>query len=166
MRTALGGIVLSMAMLGCGRYQPTPVPVQGVQADIAALAGDWEGSYSSLDSRRDGTITFTITAGADSAFGDVLMVPHAGGQVLASDASSPQHLAHARSPELLRVTFVRIAGGRVQGALEPYVAPDCQCVVTTMFQGAATSDRIEGTYITTGRDGLRQEGRWSMRRAR
>lgn len=155
---------LLVGLLTACHYQPTPVPLHGSRSEVAALAGTWEGDYSSADSRRGGSITFAIRAGADTAFGDVAMVATGGGPLVAADASMRSHAQHVRSVELLRVTFVEISDGLVEGELEPYMAPDCSCVVTTVFRGAVTGDRIEGTYVTRGPLGLRQEGRWSMRR--
>jgi len=153
-----------IGVLAACHYQPTPVPLRGSRSDVAGLAGTWEGDYSSVDSRRGGSITFTIRPGTDTAFGDVAMITAMGDPLLAADASTRAHAQHVRAPELLRVTFVQVSDGELEGELEPYVAPDCRCVVTTVFRGAVTGDRIEGTYVTRGADGLRQEGRWSMRR--
>ena len=156
-------VLLAVALASC-RYQPTPVVLQGAPADIAALAGQWDGEYSSEESHRAGTISFTIRPGSDTAFGDVSMIPEMGQAFIAADAASQAHLAHASAPEVLRVTFVRISGGVLEGALEPYVAPDCRCVVTTVFRGAREGDVIQGRFETRGEAGLRQEGRWRMQR--
>ena len=155
--------LVTLALAAC-RYQPAPVPVRGSPGDIASLAGTWEGEYSSDESRRSGSITFTIRAGSDTAFGDVAMIPAVGAPLVAADAATHVHLQHVRAPELLRVTFVSVSAGLVEGALEPYVAPDCSCVVTTVFRGTAAGDRLTGEYVTQGDNGLRQRGRWSMQR--
>ena len=60
--------------------------------------------------------------------------------------------------------FVHLAGGRVSGELEPYIAPDCQCRVTTRFDGVVQGDVIRGTYVTLGAPGGEQGGTWEMRR--
>jgi hypothetical protein len=155
--------LVALVLASC-RYQPASVPVRGAASDIAALAGTWEGEYSSDESRRGGSITFTIRAGSDTAFGDVAMIPGVGAPLVAADAASHVHLQHVGAPDLLRVTFVSVSGGLVEGALEPYVAPDCKCVVTTVFRGALTDGRLTGDYVTQGENGLRQRGRWSLRR--
>lgn len=154
---------LASALVSC-RYQPTPVPLQGAPGDIAALAGHWDGEYSSGESHRAGAISFTIRPGSDTAFGDVSMIPEMGQAFIAADAASQAHLSHASAPEVLRVTFVRISGGVLEGALEPYIAPDCRCVVTTVFRGAIQGNVIQGRFETRGEQGLRQEGRWRMQR--
>jgi len=157
-------VVALAAVLGACHYQPTPVPLRATASDIALLAGDWSGEYSSAQSGRSGTITFTIRTGVDTAYGDVLMTPRRGGMIRAADAVTPEHVKHEQLPQLLRVTFVRVIGGMVEGTLEPYTAPDCQCVVTTVFQGTLKGNSIEGQYVTSGSMGLRQDGMWSVQR--
>jgi hypothetical protein len=152
-----------VALAAC-HYTPTHVPLRGAASDIAALAGKWDGEYSSVESGRSGVIIFEITAGTDTAHGDVLMTPQYGQSLRAADAGTRMHEEHVRSSELLTVRFVRIEGGAVRGELEPYIAPDCQCAVTTVFRGVVKGDRIEGTYITRGAGGLVQEGRWAAKR--
>jgi hypothetical protein len=160
--------VVALAMLGtlpACRYQPSPLLLQGTPPEIAALAGEWNGEYSGVQSGRDGSITLRITAGRDTALGDVVMVGNSGQQLVAAHGPR-EHLAHARSADVLRITFVRVAEGRVSGALEPYTAPDCQCVVTTTFAGAVRGDVVDGTFVTRGAGGLEQTGRWRVTRRR
>ena len=159
---ALGAAVL-LALVGC-RYNPSLVPLEGSSGDIARLAGTWDGEYSSVESGRTGSITFTILAGKDTALGDVVMIPEHGQPLHATDAGTQMHREHSRSAELLRVTLIRIQGGVIRGELEPYIAPDCKCSVSTEFRGSPVGDRIDGQYVTRGPNGLLQEGRWSVTR--
>lgn len=162
LRVAL--LALVAAPLAC-RYQPTPVQLQASPSDIEALAGRWEGEFSSVESGRSGNIVFTVQAGKDTAFGDVVMIPQSWGQPLtAADAASGEHARHSASAELLRVRFVRAHGDFIEGALEPYIAPDCHCTVSTTFHGALQGNSIRGDYVTTGAYGLRQTGKWSVTR--
>lgn len=146
-------------------YAGTPVPMRGGASDIGALAGRWDGEFWSDESRRNGSLLFTIRAGTDTAFGDVVLTPTAFESVTAADAKEgdPVHLRHSRAPEVLRIHFVTVRAGVIQGEIEPYIAPDCKCVVVTEFLGTVSGDVVEGTYTTRG-PGVRQEGRWSMRR--
>lgn len=163
-RLRLGATVIAATvLLGC-RYRPTPVQLQGESIDIGALAGKWEGDYSSVQSQRSGTISFTVHPAGDSAFGDVLMLPSSRQNLMAVDAQSPAHALHTTQPALLYITFVRVSGGYVAGALEPYVAPDCHCAVTTVFRGTLKGNVISGDYVTRGEMGLRQEGVWRVER--
>jgi len=164
-RASAVGATLFVALAAC-HYNPSPVPLEGPSNDIARLAGTWDGDYASAESGRSGSITFTILAGRDTAFGDVVMIPEHGPAFAAADAVTQEHRAHAQSAELLRVTLIRVQGGTIRGELEPYIAPDCQCTVTTVFRGSVNGDRIDGQYITRGPNGLLQEGRWRMERRR
>jgi hypothetical protein len=160
-------MLVLVALLGAStaacRYQPSPLTLQGSPPEIAALAGEWAGEYSGTQSGRSGSISLHITAGGDTAYGDVVMVTNTGQRPVAAHQAG-EHLAHARSADVLRISFVRVAQGRVTGLLEPYVAPDCQCRVTTSFTGTVGSDVIEGTFTTRGPGGLEQSGRWRVSR--
>jgi hypothetical protein len=150
--------------LGC-RYRADPVPVAGVHTEIEQLIGEWSGDYASSESRRSGSILFQITAHGDSAFGDVMM-PVAAGEVGPRPVDLlTGHEQHARSTELLSIRFVRVAGGAVQGELEPYIAPDCDCVARTVFYGKMEGNQISGTYITTTERGT-QRGEWRVRKVK
>ena len=161
-RAALLGTVLSLA--GC-RYTPTPVVLLASPGDVISLAGSWEGTYLGRESGRTGSITFTIEAGKDTAYGDVLMEAPPQYQFIAADVASGEHGFHSRAPEVLRITWVGLHRGYVEGALEPYIAPDCQCTVKTVFNGSANEDGdvIKGEYVTTGTT-LRQTGTWIVRK--
>jgi hypothetical protein len=155
-------LVAAVAVVAC-RSQPSLVPLQGSPPEIAALAGEWGGEYSGAQSGRSGSIMLRITAGGDTAHGDVVMVASNGQRPIAAHGAT-DHLTHARSAEVLRVAFVRVGAGRVSGMLEPYVAPDCQCRVTTSFSGTVRDNVIEGTFLTRGAGELEQSGRWRVTR--
>jgi hypothetical protein len=162
MRTT-AALMLIVVATAC-RYRPEPIPIQGEQSELARLAGTWVGEYSGTISGRTGSITFTLKAGTDSAFGDVLMMP-AGSLNSLIPADTPiDHRSHARSPQVLRVSFVSVAKGRVFGSLEPYIAPDCECTVRTTFDGAIDADAIEGIFVTRAPGGFEQTGRWRVLR--
>ena len=159
---ACAPLVAAIAVAAC-RYQPARVALQGSPPEIAALAGEWNGEYSGAQSGRSGSITLRITAGGDSAYGDVVMVANTGQRLVAAH-DPKEHMAHARSADVLHVAFVRVAAGQVSGMLEPYVAPDCQCRVTTSFTGTVQGNVVEGTFVTRGPAGLEQAGRWRVTR--
>ena len=164
MRRALVAAI-TIAALGC-RYRAEVVPIWGDTGDLNRMAGEWAGEYSSPDSRRTGTITFTITAHGDSAFGEVTMVTSPEETLPRPMDLSKGHSAHARSADLLSVEFVRIAGGGVRGELEPYIAPDCECRVRTIFTGTIDGDVVSGSFLTTTDWGGKQEGRWRVVRVK
>jgi hypothetical protein len=155
--------VLVLAALGACRYHPTPIALQGEPSSISALRGDWTGEYWSGAAERRGVLNFTISSRADSAFGDVIMFTPLGQQIRPADAGE-QHRLHAASTQALRIDFVRIGAGMVSGTLEPYIAPDCNCQVSTTFTGNVVGDTIRGTFITNGPQGGNRDGRWMMAR--
>ena len=61
-------VVAALAVLGsgCASVQ-SPVPVAGEQSDIASLAGEWAGEYSSAETGRGGSIVFKLSAARDTA---------------------------------------------------------------------------------------------------
>lgn len=162
MRTTV--VLLAVLVASGCRYRPEPIPIGGARFEIARLAGAWVGEYSGTVSGRSGSISFTLKAGTDSAFGDVLMMAAGSlNPVMAAD-SRIDHRSHANSAQVLRVSFVSVANGRVFGTLEPYIAPDCECEVRTTFDGAIGTDAIEGTFVTRAPGGLEQTGRWRVMR--
>lgn len=162
LRFILPAILYVAVVAGC-TYSGTPVPLRGSATDVSTLSGRWDGEFWSDESQRGGTLLFAIRPGTDTAFGDVVLHSGMTVPVIAADAKDPQHLRHSRAPEALRVTFVAVSGEMVRGQIEPYIAPDCKCVVVTEFLGSIAGDTVSGRYDTRG-PGVRQEGRWSMRR--
>src|SRR4051812_4285309 len=154
----------ALMLVGGCHFHPAPVPVSGDRSSIAELAGNWAGTYRGTVTDRSGSITFTIRASGDSAFGDVLMETPAGVPFLQPTDDPAIHRTHASGPRLLAVKFVHIVGGEVEGALEQYVAPDCDCVVTTKFTGRVQGDTIRGTFTTRGPMLTTQTGVWAVAR--
>ena len=155
------------AATGCAG-QPAAVPVAGNVAGMDALSGRWEGSYHSTQTGRGGSIVFTLTAGTDSATGDVVMIPSGTNQPITREGAGRAPVnASGAVPAVLSIRFVRVEGGKVSGALDPYRAPDCDCVVSTTFVGDLTGDRIAGTFTTRGgQPGAPVTGEWEVRRRR
>jgi hypothetical protein len=164
MRRIVGA--LSLVAIAACQYHPAPISLQGEATSIAALRGEWSGEYWGNASERRGSLSFTISATADSAFGDVIMLTPQGQQIRPVDAGD-QHRLHSASSQALRIDFVRVGAGMVSGTLEPYIAPDCECQVSTTFTGNVLGDTIRGTFVTNGRQGSNRDGMWIMtRRAR
>jgi len=161
--------LLAAALLAASacHYKPTPVVLYASPGDVISLAGNWEGTYQGKESERTGTISFTIEPGKDTAYGDILMEAPPRYQFIAADVASGEHRMHSRAPEVLRITWVGLHRGYVEGALEPYIAPDCQCTVKTVFSGSVTDDGlvIKGEFVTTGVS-VRQTGTWTVRKTR
>lgn len=162
MRSARLGILMTSFWLAACRSAPSqPVPVSGSAEAIAALAGEWDGSYESVDGVRSGSIDFHLRAGSDTAFGDVIMIPRGWDRPLTVE---DQPGAQAREPvpaRLLSIRFVHIGDGRVSGELDRYRDPACGCLIRTVFEGKLVKQALEGTYLSYHQAGeLPMRGRW------
>jgi hypothetical protein len=157
----------ALAAGACSSSQ-TPVPMSGTPSDLAQLAGEWTGQYSSRETGRSGSIVFKLVGGTDSAYGDVLMSPtgmHVQAQVPQAGAPSSAGAAQQPSSQAITISFARIAGGRVSGRLAPYTDPDCQCPLLTVFEGRLSGDVLEGTYTSRRQSGgAEQHGQWRVTR--
>jgi hypothetical protein len=171
MRRQIAALLL-LSLAGC-RYQMDPVPLHGDRFELRQMAGAWVGEYAGVESGRTGTIGFNISTNADSAFGNVILtarqeanVPRAGAGIPPSFPTDPREMQPGMIPVVqgLRIRFVRVAGGRVAGTIQPYRAPDCQCIVHTAFTGRVVGDTIQGTFITTLADDHEQQGTWRVTR--
>ena len=152
----VAGTALSVA---CGSLN-TPVPVAGPPADVAELAGHWEGTYRSSVTGRSGVIEFQLEAERDTAFGSVVMLPNEPSAfVRGYDPASPS------APQWLDINFVRCERGQVTGTLGPYGDPETGEALLTVFQGFIDGDRIEGTFATTVQaTGDMSTGQWEVQR--
>jgi hypothetical protein len=159
-RVHLHVLVLSSLLLGCAA-RGTPVRLQGDPSELRALAGRWSGEYVSSETGRSGSIQLDVTASGDSAFGDVIMRTPVGNRIQAAH-SIEEHRLHSPALEVLRIVFVGVDHGHVEGRLEPYVAPDCQCRVETTFIGRIRADSIVGTFTTRGAPAASQRGSWTV----
>lgn len=158
---------LAAAMLvvaACAANQ-APVPVVGHADDLASLAGEWSGEYSSSESGRSGSISFTLRSATDSAFGEVVMIPAGWGRPLAPwrGETTPSAVQRPMS-EVLTINFVRVEAGRVNGTLAPYADPQTGARLLTTFAGQLSGNTITGTYTTRLASGETQAGRWTVQR--
>lgn len=151
--------VLAALLAGCGGTQ-SPVPVVGREADISQLTGEWYGEYSSVESGRSGSIEFKLLAGSDSATGQVIMTPQ---WVMRQGGNMPQGPTTQPLAQPLTISFVRVSGGQVSGALEPYPDPNCGCTLHTTFIGRLRGDTLQGTYSSLHEQTRDvQKGRWRV----
>jgi hypothetical protein len=160
----LYAVALPILLAGCAGSQ-APVPLVGTARDIAALAGEWAGDYSSVESARSGSVSFTLRATGDSAFGDVVMIPAGWGRPLApwrGQTTAPQ--ADRAQPEVLTINFVRVQAGQVSGTLAAYADPQTGERLLTTFTGVLAGNTITGTYTTRLPSGDTQTGRWTVQR--
>jgi hypothetical protein len=146
---------------------PSPFPLAAEPTEIAAMAGEWTGEYFSPSTGRAGSIHFKITAGSDTATGDVVMIPRGTTVPLRPAELSEAQLTRSLA-EVLTIRFAQIDHGRVSGTLTTYRDPECGCAMYTTFTGRMTSDTtLEGTFVATSPD-LRapQRGTWKVTRKR
>lgn len=157
-------LLLLCTLSGCGASRSSPVPLVGTSADVSALTGEWAGDYSSTESGRSGSISFSLRAAGDSAFGDVIMIPSTWGRPLMPYRQ--QSAAGGQAPEttVLTIRFVRVQQGHVSGTLDPYADPQTGARLLTTFTGEVNGNSIAGTYTTRLPSGETQIGRWSVRR--
>lgn len=157
-------LVLVPATLAACAARQSSVPIVGAASDVTALAGEWSGEYSSVESGRSGSISFTLRAAGDSAFGDVVMVPSGAGRPLAPWRGDRTGAQQRPVPEVLTINFVRVENGRVSGTLAPYADPQTGARLSTTFNGQLSGNTISGDYTTRLPGGDTQAGRWSVQR--
>jgi hypothetical protein len=136
----------------------TAIPIQGPQTDLAALLGEWRGTYTSPDLSREGTVWFTLASGEDHAHGDVRMTPR--GQTEPYGPYDETNRQRHESPRFLSIRFVQVSSNDVRGVLDAYWDPDCKCSATTTFRGQRDGDRLQGTFETRLMTGTVVTGRW------
>lgn len=144
---SITALCLAISAVACSRQTPG-IEVTSTDFDVNPLVGQWRGSYSSNATGRNGTIAFTLLAGESSASGNVVMIPRADSLLTAQEREIVMGVS-APNRSVLSIHFVRKEGGSVHGNLDPYRDPECQCTVTTTFDGAFKGrSAIEGTYST------------------
>jgi hypothetical protein len=162
---AVAGAILAIA--GCASRQPPEIELTSSDFDLNPLVGEWRGSYSSMETGRNGTIAFTLRAAESAASGNVVMLPRADSSFEANHAPVDPSMPNTR--EVLTIHFVRKEGSNVVGTLDPYRDPECACQVVTTFQGAFRDRRtIEGIYTTVpgNSGGKTTSGKWKVTRVK
>ena len=143
---------------------PKPIPVSGSSADVSQLAGEWSGEYHGQGGGRSGLISFKLSAGADSASGDVLMFPRQRAHEPSPSTTQQHGMPGPNPPQGLTIRFVRATGGQVTGRLDPYTDPECSCQATTIFEGKVQGDAISGHYTVHREGSSTLNGDWKVSR--
>lgn len=171
-RTVVGPLLLVLgAGLAAGAAAcatASSIPVEASRSDIEALAGEWDGTYSSRDTGRSGSIWFRLIAGEDHAHGDVLMTPAGGLKAYSRKRPSggwPPGEGRNAS-HVLTIRVAQVSGGLLYGRLDPYWDPDCGCEALTVFRGRLSGDTLQGSFSTHLESGLQASGRWVSHRRR
>ena len=150
---------LASSTTACASHPPE-TELSSSDFDLNPLVGEWRGEYSNPEAGRSGTIAFTLRAGESSASGKVVMIPGK-----ADSLASAQAMARS----VINIQFMRKEGNKVTGTLDPYRDPQCDCTVTTNFEGAFANARtIEGTFTTVpSKTGANVTGgKWKVTRVR
>ena len=158
--------LLAAVLSACGASR-SPVPVVGASSDISAMVGEWVGDYSSAQSGRSGSISFSLRTAEDTAFGDVVMIPTGLGRPLQpwqQPNAAGGVAAAAPHASVLTIRFVRVQAGHVSGTLDPYADPQTGERLLTTFRGDLSGKTISGTYTTRLPSGDTQTGRWSVQK--
>jgi len=164
LKTHLPTALCAVALSACGASR-SPVPLVGTSSDVSSLAGEWAGDYSSAESGRSGSISFTLRAATDSAFGDVVMIPAGLGRPLMPwRGENMTGASQVPASTVLTIRFVRVEQGHVSGTLDPYADPQTGSRLITTFSGELKGNTIAGTYTTRLPSGDTQTGRWSVQR--
>ena len=163
--TSVPAVLLSLVLAACGASR-SHVPVVGSTNDLSTLAGDWAGDYSSAESGRSGSISFTLRTATDSAFGDVTMIPAGLGRPLQPwrGGENVTGAGQVAPSTTLTIRFVRVEAGHVSGTLDPYADPQTGARLLTTFTGQLKGDTITGGYTTRLPSGETQSGRWTVQR--
>lgn len=151
--------------LGACSTQPAPIPMQGSPMAVRRLVGSWAGAYASAQSGRSGSISFTLSAERDTAYGDVIMIPRGLNHPLRAAMEEESGATGGEHQQLLTIRFVAVRGDRVEGTLEPYRDPECGCLLLTRFEGRVLGDSIVGTYRSHHVEGGNNvSGTWQVKR--
>jgi len=127
---------------------PPGTEITSSDFDVQPLVGVWRGSFGSAQTGRSGTVAFTLRAGESSAKGNVVLIPKPDSLLTPEEREAPENV-NMPGRIVVPITFVRKEGGNLNGTLDPYTAPDCNCIVTTTFQGMFTdANTIEGSFTT------------------
>lgn len=165
-RAAIVACAMMIALAEGCRIQPRgePVPLAGPRAELDSLSGSWYGTYRGSGHSRHGILRFSLSPGADTAYGEV-EISFASALRLYGD---PPEETLPRSPgRVIEIALVWLDAATIRGALKPYWDPDCECRTLTVFEGRLTrGDRVEGRFTSRpAPDGpVRLSGRWVAER--
>ena len=138
---------LAASAIACAS-KPPGIAISASDFDLNPLVGVWRGAYSNPLNGRTGTIAFSLRAGESFASGNVVMIPKADSLLTPEEREMVSDVGPS-GRAVIPIRFLRKEGGNLIGTLDPYRSPDCDCTVTTTFQGSFTdSGTIAGTFTT------------------
>ena len=150
-------------LIVAGSSSPAPVSIEGTSTSLSSLTGKWMGQYESAATGRSGSIIFNLRPDGQTATGDVMMFSRIIREPY--DPNRPAYAAGSPSAQVLKITFVRAAGGEIHGKLDPYKDPDNGSTLNTTFSGKQVGDSIEGTFESWSSNTVGpQRGTWKVKR--
>ena len=154
------------AGLGLSACAPPPaIALPGPRGSADALIGEWDGSYSGPATGRSGSIWFKLVAGEDHAHGDVLMKAQGSPSPYFRRAPGiSERELQTQAPAMLAIHLVRVSGNQVDGFLDAYWDPLCNCEALTTFNGELFENRISGFFVTRLAGDAVATGRWEVTR--
>ena len=162
--SVLVGLLAVGLASGCGTVQ-SPVRVFAGKTELQKLAGDWFGEYVSATTGRQGYISFSLKAGTDSAYGSIVMMAPQMEERNQPFLYNDEPRFSLKPVRILTMNFVVVDGNHVRGTLEPYLDLQCNCTVSTIFDGLLQGDDIAGTYTSMGSStGTVTNGIWNVKR--
>ncbi len=133
--------------IACAK-KPPGTELTASDFDLQPLVGVWRGAYTNPQAGRQGTIAFSLRAGESFASGNVVMIPKADSLLTPEERGLVSDVGPT-GRSVIPIRFIRKEGGNLNGTLDPYRAPDCDCMVTTTFQGSfIDANTIQGTFTT------------------
>jgi hypothetical protein len=162
MRSARTILPLGAAALAAAcATTPASVPLRGEAAELSSLEGEWRGEYSSGATGRSGIIVFQLTAGEETAKGEVWMTPKRN----RPEPGSYVDPLGMDDSQILTIRFVAVEDGFVTGSIDPYTDPETGGVLLTIFRGRLEGDVIEGSFVTeVEASGDQATGHWKVQR--
>jgi hypothetical protein len=159
-------IAAGLAASGCA--PPPAIELPGAPQSAVALVGEWDGSFRGRALGDTGSIWFKLVAGEDHAHGDVLLKAQGASAPFVRYAPVSERLETRPPavPAMLTIHFVRIDGDLVEGVLDPYFDPVCDCEAMTTFTGRLFENRITGTFVTRLAGDQITTGSWEVTRRR
>jgi hypothetical protein len=140
------------------------IVLQGEPSSLRFLAGEWNGTFTGDARGPEGTLWFSLIAGEDHAHGDVRMAPK---DHVPYNRFDPREGWHGVEPATyLDIRWVRMDAFVVEGTLDPFLDPGCNCRAETTFRGTLGDNRIDGTYVTRLANGATRTGLWRALRTK
>jgi hypothetical protein len=164
LRSYYGALAAPLLLLACST-SPGPAALGSAPANLAALDGEWVGTYQSdVSHGRAGALMLRLNAAEDVAQGCAIM--RVGGRDTVEGAPMEGDLwSHVPPERLMLIVFSPGPEGTIRGSFAPYPDPVCGCEMKTVLTGRVRGNVMEGTYVMEhASGGERLLGTWRVTR--